>query len=403
MRWTTALAAVFLAAGSGCQDFPSSPWGRSPVPITKPSEVSYPPSAETAPASEPATQPNEPATRPTVLSSPKVLAGATLQVNRRFLTVGDILRAACFELAKIPKDLPEATFRQRAQKVLTDEIRRQVSQLLALPEAERILTEDQTKLINQEVDATLAEMVSQAGGSRKKLEADLIAQGTTLEEVLEGLRREMRVRAFLRMKFFPAVSISRAMLWDYYSRHREQFVAVKKVQMQIIAVPWEAFVAAGSGEPSPSERAAAKATARARIDEAATALARGEDFAKVARRLSMDPKAADGGLWPLMPADSFRQEKVEQAAFGQPYGWISDVIETDEGFTIVRTAAVEEAQATRFEDAQADIEKKLRDQQAAKLYAAYFDQLLQGATIAQSESFLPTAVDRAVARYHALD
>jgi hypothetical protein len=320
-----------------------------------------------------------------------------IQVNNRFLTLQDILRAAALELSKIPAGLPESAFRQQAEKIFVEEIRRQVSQSLAMPEAERSLNEEQKKLIDQEIADTLAEMVSQASGSKKKLEADLVRQGTTLQAVLDNQRRELTVRWFLRMKFNPSVLVNRTMLWDYYSRHKEEFTTPKKVQMQLVVVPLTAFLAPGSGQPSASELAAARAAARAKIDRAAAALRAKEGFASVANRYSSNNKP--GGIWPLMPIGSFRQEEVEQVAFSQPPGQISDAIETDDGFYIIKTVAVQEESVVHFEDAQQAIEQKLRDQQSAKLYNDYYANLLKSATIVQPANFISAAVDEAVSHY----
>ncbi len=395
MRRVIPLAVVVLAGLCGCQDLRFRGPAERNVPITRPKEsATLPAVAPPLPSTNPSTTA---ATRPENLSSAEVVTGSLLQVNDRFFTPQDILLAAALELSKIPKGLPESSFRQRAEKIIQEEIRRQVSQSLVLAEVDKTLTEDQKKLIDQELNDTLAQMVSQTGGSRKKLEADLILQGTTLQAVLDNHRRELSVRVYLRLKFAPAVSISRTMLWDYYRRHREEFVTPRKVQMQIVAVPLSVFLAGGSAKPSPSELAAARAAARVRINQAAAALKAGEDFAAVADRFSSNNKP--GGLWPPMPAGSFRQEKVEQAAFAQPPGHVSGILETDEGFYIVKTVAVQPESATGFEDAQVAIEKTLRDQQSARLYNDYYAKLLKGATIVTSQNFVPAAVDQAVHRY----
>ena len=66
-------------------------------------------------------------------------------------------------------------------------------------------------------------------------------------------------------------------------------------------------VAAAESQPSSLERDAARAKARARIEEAAKAIGAGEDFAAVADRFSAGSGNPGGGNWPLMPAGSFRQ------------------------------------------------------------------------------------------------
>ena len=395
MRWVISLLAA--ATLCGCQDLMLKTPSSGQVPITLPTETATMPT--TAPATAPAVPPRPPASqpKPKTIAQSAVMGEATIQVNDRFLSLEDILHAAALELSKIPPGVPESSFRQQAEKILVEEIRRQVSQALAMPEAEKSFTEEQKKLIDDEIADTLAEMVSGAGGSKKKLEADLVRQGTTLQTVLDNQRRELTVRWFLRMKFAHAVVITRSLLWDYYSRNKEEFTTPKKVQMQLIIVPLTAFLSPGSGQPSASELAAARAAARAKIDRAAAALRNKEGFSSVADRYSSNNKP--GGIWPLMSIGSFRQEEVEHVAFSQPPGQVSDAIETDEGFYIIKTIAVHEEAVVRFEDAQPAIEQKLRDQQSATLYNEYYAKLVKSATIVQPTDFISMAVEKAVRRY----
>ena len=423
MRWATSLTAMVLVAVSGCQRLRF--WEKpGTVPITRASEqaeITTTTPAEPLPAEPAPAGPDTPyrpeespppipldglehqpaptdATQPSSRGS-EVVTGAMIQINGKFLTVDDILHIAALDLGKIPPGVSEGSFRSRAEKIITEEIRRRVSQSLALPEAERILNDDQRRLIGVEVDETVAAMIAQFDGSRRKLQADLTRQGTTLEAVTENHRRELTVRWFLRLKFASSVSVNRAMLWDYYNRHKQEFSTPKKVQMQTITVPISAFLATGRTRPTAVELDSARTAARSRIGQAALAVRKGEEFGEVARHFSSDPKTAEGGLWPLMPIGSFRQEMVEKVAFAQAAGQVSDVIETEEGFALVKTVVAQEAVSTSFEDAQADIEKILRDQQAAKLYNDYYAELIKNATIVQSDNFLLAAVQRALEHY----
>lgn len=141
------------------------------------------------------------------------------------------------------------------------------------------------------------------------------------------------------------------------------------------------------------------AKARDHIALAAKAVHAGEDFGKVAEKYSLGPKPPSEGLWPLMPAGSFREEKVEQIAFEQESGQVSEIIETDTGFYVVKTKQVEPAATITFEDAQPKIEKILREQVSTKLYTDYYMGLLKDATIVQPENFVPQAVDATVNRF----
>jgi peptidyl-prolyl cis-trans isomerase D len=121
------------------------------------------------------------------------------------------------------------------------------------------------------------------------------------------------------------------------------------------------------------------AEARQRIDAAAARIAKGEDFAKVAREVSEDPgskdRGGDLGSFPrgqMVPA-------FEDVAFKQSDGQTSEVVRTDFGFHVIRTEAHEPAKDQPFEEvshaiaeelANADRAKELARERSDKLVAA---------------------------------
>jgi len=353
----------------------------APVPTTQPAPESEP---------SPSIQPNGPA---------KVLSASLLQINDQFLTIDDVLRGAAMPLSELPANITERTFRQQAQKIIEDEARRQTRRLLVYPEANARLAERLQQWLDNEMDQVLRDMIAGADGSRRKLETRLRLRHTSLEEVLENHRQQLIVQEYLRWRFMPGLSITRGMMVEYYRLHPEEFTTPAKVQMQIIAIPFDSTPGDVRSSTSPEHIQAARRQARARIEQANAALQGGEDFADVARRFSKDAKGKDGGLWPMMPAGSFRTEAVEKAAFAMSQGQTSDIIETDEGLYIVRVCKVQPGQAAAFEQAQASIEKTLREQQLFRRYDEYYRQLLSKAAVIESGNFIPAAVDRAVELY----
>ena len=334
-----------------------------------------------------------------VVGTPEVVTASALQVNNSFITVDDILAKLRPRLRKVPAGISETTFRHRVGPWIYEEIQTQVARTLVLAEAEKRLTDEQKEAVKVEVRQAEAQMLADAGGSRTRLQQMLAKEGTTLDGVLTDHYRQAAVRMFLRARFMPAITVNRKTLWTYYNTHRDEFTTEKKVQMQIIAAPLKAFYPKGVANPSALERAAAKKQAKELIEKAAAAVRAGEDFAEVAKRLSRGIKAADGGLWPLMAADSFRETKVEQAAFGLKEGQAAGPIETEAGFWLVRANRIKPGKVVSFEDAQADITDKLRDRQYRKLVDDYLKKLHEAATIVRSERFGQIVMDKTVERY----
>ena len=408
--------AITQAASAGAAAQPGSPAASGPatplpvasLPVKRPAAVTSTASHPTIPSTVPQepTPPPKTASLPAktqepmrVLGRAETIEGPLVQANSRFIAVEDLLRSACFELDDIPKSLPEPAFRARAEKVLGNELQRMMTQALVLPEADKFLTDEQKKAIDGEIDETLHDMIARSDGSRKKLEESLSVVGTNVQAVLDAQRNKLTVQMFLRMKFAPSVHVNRQMMWDYYCANRGQFHSPPKVAMQIVAVPLAGFLPVTESQPSAGEIKLARLQARRRIEQAQEVIKKGEDFATVADRFSGGKGNPPGGIWPLMPAGSFRQEAVESQAFKLPESGISNIIETDAGYYVVKARQVQPGVVTPFEDAQAEIERTLREKQSAKLYDEYYQHLLKGATVAQPQNFLSLVVDQAVERF----
>ncbi len=360
------------------------------TPVVKPEEP-----AETTPDTQP-----KPET-PEDSGSTELVAGSVLQVNDKYITVKEIMQVIRPKLAELPKGLPEKAFRMRANEVLQKELHFKIDNILVLAEAQKSLTDAQNEVLDKEMEALRERMIASAGGSKTKLEADLAKDGVTLEEYLKGQREQMVVHAYLHDRFYKAIEIKPKDLRAYYNKHKADFTMAKEVQMQIVAAPFQSFLPEDMGsKPTELELKAAKAKAKELITQAQEAIKSGEEFDSVAKRLSRGIKAETGGYWPMMPAGSFREKKVEEAAFQLEQEQVSDIIETDSGYYIVKAVRVKPGKLVSFKDAQSVIADTLRQQEFNELVAKYYRRLYEGATILQSAQFEKTVLDLMVAEYY---
>lgn len=426
---TFIILAGFLAAagcGGATQDRLR---GKEDIPVTRPDPLPEPPPATTLPADPdikdrpdiPAQPPRTPATRatgpgdsePVELTDPyrepaatmpaarvplgkSVVASSVIQVNDQFITTEEVVHGASRKIAEIPRNFTDEQWAAQAGKILTEEIFRHVTEVLVMGEAKLRITEETQKRIDAEVEQTLGELVAEIGqGSRKRLEQTLVAEGTTLQAVLDAHRRRVTVQGYVHEKFAAAIRINRTTMLDYYTRNRQQFTRAAQVQMQTISAPFKSFLPPATAAPTADELADAKAKAKAHIDAAAVQLKAGKDFGDVAVAYSKDIKAADKGLWSMMPSGSFKEQPVEEAAFKLAEGKVSELIETPAGFYIVRAAKVQPGVEISFEDAQPTIEDKLRQQQERALSDEYFLKLRQDARVIEHEKFLQLALELA--------
>jgi parvulin-like peptidyl-prolyl isomerase len=334
-----------------------------------------------------------------VLGPDEVVAASVVQVNRRFISIDDILRPLGPKLSKLPKGISEQTFRDRATELIAQEITGQITRCLVVEEAEKRLVDDQKKAIDQEVKQAQSDMLAAAGGSVTKLRQQLQREGQTFEQAIEDYRRDVTFKLYLRHRFMPAIPVTRKMLWDYYRQNSRQFATGHKVQMQIIAEPFAAFLAEPSAQPSAAELAAAQTQARQAIQAAKARLDAGDDFAAVARKHSKGVKADAGGLWPMMEAGSFKEAEVETAAFQLAAGGVSAPVETPHGWYIVKAVQVVPGRVVPFEEAQDQIAEILRTRMYNDLTDKYFQDLMEKSHIVRSPQFSQLALDRAVDRF----
>ena len=390
--------------------------GPGEVPLPPPPEPNRPPVVRTPP--EPnrapvvqtplATPTPTPTPSPTPVATPppsgdppparsEVVSTLGMQVNNKYITVEDILRSAAGELAELPKGLSETAFRGRANTILQRAIYLQVENASILPEAEGKITDEETKKVSDELDKTLRAMIAEAGGSRKKLEETWVARGTTLERVLDDQRKRLIVTRYLQSKIQPDIKITRRMLYDYYVKHKaDKYTQNKKVQMQVLPIPFAAYLATGT--PTREQFDRAKAAARERIEAADANLKAGRDFTEVFLAWSLDPNRGPAkGIWPLMEAGSFRETQVEQAAFSMAEGQASGIIETATGFYLVKVVKIEGGNVVSFEDAQEGIEDILTQQQYLQLRDKYVQS--RAPTFNASTRLQEVAMEKAFERY----
>ena len=93
---------------------------------------------------------------------------------------------------------------------------------------------------------------------------------------------------------------------------------------------------------------AGKAAAKARLEQAVQRLKKGESFADVARSASDDPSAARGGELGCVTRGRL-SKPVEDKLFEMKAGEVSDLIETEEGFHVIKLEQIaKDAEAERI-------------------------------------------------------
>lgn len=125
------------------------------------------------------------------------------------------------------------------------------------------------------------------------------------------------------------------------------------------------------------------------------------DFAKLAKELSKDAgSAANGGDLGFFTRNMM-VKPFEEAAFKLKEGDLSDVVETEFGFHIIRVTGIRPAQVKPFEEVRAEIEREVRRQQAHKQYAEAAETFAN--TVYEQADSLQPAADKLKLKVQTID
>jgi peptidyl-prolyl cis-trans isomerase D len=233
-------------------------------------------------------------------------------------------------------------------------------------------------------------------------------------------RREIQVARFMSSDYANKVTLSDADLESYYKRNEALFQAPEQASIEFLVLDVEGLkktvvvneqdlkgyfeqnaARLGSREERRASHilvAAPKAApegerqkARARAEELLAAVRKAPDsFGELARKHSQDPgSAAKGGDLDFF-ARGAMVKPFEDVAFGLNKGDISQLVETEYGFHIIRLTDIKAPQARSFADMRPELEAELRKQQAQRKFAEVADAFTNG-VYEQPDSLKPIA------------
>ena len=177
-----------------------------------------------------------------------------------------------------------------------------------------------------------------------------------------------------------SITINEADLKTYYEQNAQQLSGAEERRASHI------LIASPKTAPA-AEREKAKAKAQELL---AVVRKSPESFADVARKESQDPGSAPQGGDLDFFARGAMVKPFEDAAFAMKKGDISDVIESDFGYHIIKLTDIRAPKQRSFEELKPELEADLQKQQAQKKFSEIAEAFSNG-VYEQSDSLKPVA------------
>ena len=244
------------------------------------------------------------------------------------------------------------------------------------------------------------------------------AADTALNAYFE--KREIQIKRFAAADYLGKLSPSEADLDQFYQANAKLFQAPEQANIEYVVFDVESIKKNLVVEPADlrayydqnAQRLAVKEERRAShilitADKAAPEADRlkakskavelallvkktPDSFADVARKNSQDPGSAPaGGDLDFFARDAM-VKPFSDAAFAMKKGDISDVVESEFGYHIIKLTDIKEAKQRSFEDMKPELEAEVKKQQAQKKFAESAEGFTN-AVYEQADSLKPTA------------
>jgi len=371
LAWVVIFFAVFFI---GCEAQRSAEVAQPIAPAEPEPEVAEP---QLAVEAEPETVERKPALQEQPKTevqpgSPAEIVAVT--VNGFDITEEDVeekIKPRLEQMAARNKQLPPAFIEQLRTQMRKEALERMIVERLIdeqVKAAPIVVTEE-------DINDLIKTMAASQKMSVDDMKALIEASGQSFEQWKQQMQFEKGIayQKLFESRFDDKVNITEEDARKYYSENQQQFEIPEQVRASHILIKPD------TSDPN-VEPALAKAAAKAKAEELLKQIKDGDDFAELALANSGCPSSARGGdlgffsRGRMVPA-------FEEAAFALEVGQVSDIVETQFGYHIIKVTDRKDASATMFEQAKDDILKLLTQTRQAELAKEYIESLKAQANI----------------------
>lgn len=298
--------------------------------------------AETAKAAAPAA----------VTAAPEAAAqGPVAKVNGVPIEAIELRRARKVMLRgqEVPAGQQEAMDKQALDQLVSAELLYQA--------AAKVEVKDLDKLVDEKVAQGKTRFTNEKDFEKaiKDLEMD--------EKALRDYtRRDLLISKYIESSIVPKIKVTEEDARKFYDQNPDKFTRDETVKASHILIGVD-----------PKASAEDKKKAREKAEKLHKELVGGADFAKLAKDNSTCPSSQQGGDLGFFGKGQM-VPSFEKAAFALKPGEISDVVETQFGYHVIKVTEKKPADTVAFKDAKAKIEEYLKGQ---KINAAVGDYIAE--------------------------
>src|SRR3989338_3019969 len=196
------------------------------------------------------------------------------------------------------------------------------------------------------------------------------SKNLTIDEVKSDVKKALAIKNLMKNEIEDKISINEKAVDEYYKNNSSKFVEGESVKASHILV---------NADKSSSKEE--KDKARKKIDGLLIRVKKGEDFAKLAKENSDDPGSGQNGGDLGFFGKGMMVPNFEKAAFSLNKGEVSDVVETEFGYHIIKMVDKKPGRTIPLNDVHDKLKDYLKSMEVNKKLSEYIANLRKTADV----------------------
>jgi peptidyl-prolyl cis-trans isomerase C len=295
-----------------------------------------------------------------------------VSVNDEAIHLSDVDRATEILLAQYRTQIPPDRVAQARTALRKQAIENLINQRLLLQEAVRQGIEPDQKLVDDRYNETVARF-----SSPEEFQGALDSMGLTKEAFLGEIKDDLMIEALLDGQLKDVKKVTDEEVNAFYRDHPESFRSPEQVRASHILISVEA----GATEEQRAQK-------RLELEGFKGEIEKGADFGQLAGQHSDCPSKAKGG-----DLGYFQRGKMvkpfEDAAFSMKVGEVSDIVETQFGYHLIKVTDRQDPKTATLDDVKGQVENLLNRRAKDKAIGEYVSKLREPAKIDYAEGYVP--------------
>ncbi len=287
-----------------------------------------------------------------------------VKVNGKVIKEGQVFKAVEKRLAAQLKnwgqeeDRPQEMINSLKEQLRTDVVNMLVDEAII----DEQLKAKKIDVTDEQAKERIKEMAAERKQTLEDVEKEIVVYGMTMADLQGQIRKQIAVEQLVDLETKGQGDVSEQDAKDFYDANPQFFSQPEMVRASHILIKTEGLDEAG------------KAAAKKKLEGILKEVKDGKDFAELAKANSDCPSKDRGG-----DLDFFKREQMvkpfSDTAFALKAGQVSDIVETQFGYHIIKATDHKDAKTEKFDEVKVKIETYLKNNKRIKFWKEYMQGL----------------------------